>query len=199
MKRVEMVKGFRLASKAASTRNYPHHTLFRQVTQPNAEYILVPSTTSETRRYIPLGFLPKDVILSNASFAIPGATPYHFGVLESEMHMTWMRAVCGRLKSDYRYSKDIVYNNFPWPEKISAGDKQAIEQAAQGVLTVRKEFPNSTLADLYDPLTMPKGLLDAHHALDHAVDRAYTAPKFMTEAARLEFLFKLYKELSNNK
>jgi len=199
MKRVEMVKSFRLASKAASTRNYPHHTLFRQVTQPNAEYILVPSTTSETRRYIPLGFLPKDVILSNASFAIPGATPYHFGVLESEMHMTWMRAVCGRLKSDYRYSKDIVYNNFPWPEKISAGDKQAIEQAAQGVLTVRKEFPNSTLADLYDPLTMPKGLLDAHHALDRAVDRAYIAPKFTTEAARLEFLFKLYKELSENK
>ena len=146
-----------------------------------------------------MGFFSKEVIVSDTCESVPNASLYHFGVLESEMHMTWMRAVCGRLKSDYRYSKDIVYNNFPWPEKVSAGDKQAIEQAAQGVLTVRKEFPNSTLADLYDPLTMPKGLLDAHHAFDRAVDRAYTVPKFMTEAARLEFLFKLYKELSDNK
>lgn len=195
MKRVELVKNFRAASRAPSTRNYGYHSLFRQLAQPDSDYILVPSTTSETRRYIPFGFLSKDIILSNASFAIPGATLYHFGILESEMHMTWVRTVCGRLKSDFRYSKDIVYNNFPWPENASEKDKLAVETAAQAVLDARKEFPNSTLADLYNPITMPPKLVKAHQNLDKAVDKCYGKKGFSSESERLEFLFAKYKEI----
>lgn len=194
MKRVELVKEFRSLSKAATTRNYPHHTLFRQVTQPLSDYVLVPSTTSETRKYIPMGFLTKDVILSNASFAVPNATLYHFGVLESEMHMAWMRAVCGRLESRYRYSKDIVYNNFPWPENPTEAQKRDVEKAAQAVLDARSLHPGATLADLYDPNAMPADLLKAHHTLDRAVDACYGKKNFASEPERLEFLFEKYKE-----
>ena len=199
MHRISLVKTFRELSKAAATRDYPYPTLFRQVTQPTEDYILVPRVSSETRRYIPMGFFSKELIISDSCQAIPGATLYHFGVLESEMHMTWMRAVCGRLESRYRYSKDIVYNNFPWPEKVSGEKKKAVEDAAQTVLDARTAHPNATLADLYDPNAMPKDLLDAHHALDHAVDSAYGVKRsFASEATRLEFLFELYqKELAH--
>jgi restriction-modification enzyme MmeI-like protein len=193
-KRVELVKEFREKSKADSTKNFPFHTLFRQVTQPKSDYIIFPSTTSETRKYLPLGFLSKDIIISNASYAIPNATIYHFGVLTSMMHMSWMRYTCGRLKSDYRYSNTIVYNNYPWPE--SPNDKQikAIEVAAKKVLDIRAEFPKSSLADLYDPLTMPPVLVKAHNELDKAVDIAYRSQPFISEAKRMEFLFELYEK-----
>ncbi len=194
MRKVQAVKEFREKSVAATTRNYPHHTLFRQVTQPKSDYILVPSTTSENRKYIPMGFLSKDIILSNASFSIPDATPYHLGVLESEMHMAWAGHVCGRLESRFRYSKDIVYNNFPWPESPSEEKVKAVEKAAQDILDARAKYPDSSLADLYDPLTMPADLVKAHQNLDSAVDSTYGKRTFKTEAERMEFLFELYEK-----
>ncbi|HRN38092.1 MAG TPA: class I SAM-dependent DNA methyltransferase, partial [Flavobacteriales bacterium] len=124
----------------------------------------------------------------------PNATLYHFGMLTSTMHNAWMRAVCGRLESRYRYSKDIVYNNFPWPEQPTTAQKAAVEKAAQGVLDARAEFATASLADLYDPLTMPPALVKAHQALDKAVDRCYTAKPFANEAKRVEYLFGLYGE-----
>jgi len=207
MARVQAVDRFRKASKAATTRSYPYPTLFRQVTQPKSDYILVPGHTSENRHYIPFGMFTKDDIVGNSSFAIPDATNFHFGVLNSQMHMAWVRAVCGRLESRYRYSKDIVYNNFPWPE-LADDDKHraAIETAAQAVLDARAQFPESTLADLYDPLTMPPALVKAHAALDKAVDAAYLAaekaagrkpPKLATDAERVAFLFQRYQALTS--
>lgn len=128
--------------------------------------------------------------------AIENGTLYHFGVLTSAMHMDWVRAVCGRLKSDYRYSKDIVYNNFPWPDEPSETKKQEIEQLAQAVLDARVLYPDSSLADLYDPLTMPQELTRAHQALDRAVDRLYRRKPFESDKERLEMLFKRYQALT---
>lgn len=195
MRRVNGVKVFREMSRAASTRSMSATpSLFAQRTQPELDYILIPRVSSENRRYVPMGFLAKDIIVSDSCLAISGAGLYHFGVLESEMHMTWMRAVCGRLESRYRYSKDIVYNNFPWPENISSDDVKTIELAAQEVLNARGAHADATLADLYDPLSMPEDLLDAHRKLDHAVDHAYGIRNFESEAKRLEFLFGLYQK-----
>lgn len=192
--RLKKVREFRLASIAKTTRDYPHHTLFRQVTQPSTDYILVPSTSSERRKYIPFGYVSKDVIISNASFSIEHATSYHLGVLLSEMHMTWVRYTCGRLKSDYRYSKDIVYNNYPWPENPSDKQIKSVEEAAKAVLDAREQFPDSSLADLYDPNTMPPVLVKAHQQLDKAVDQCYRSQPFSTEAKRIEYLFELYEK-----
>ena len=127
---------------------------------------------------------------------MPNAKIYHFGVLTSEMHMAWVRQVCGRLKSDFRYSNKLVYNNFPWPENPTEKQKQAVEEAAQAVLDAREAFPDQTLADLYDPLTMPKELRDAHRHLDRAVDRCYRKHPFDSERKRVEFLFDLYQKLT---
>jgi hypothetical protein len=192
--RIEKVKAFRLSSIAASTRKYPYHSLFRQVTQPESDYIIVPSTSSERRKYIPFGYLSKDVIISNASFSIEKTSLYHMGILLSEMHMTWVRYTCGRLKSDFRYSKDIVYNNYPWPEAPTDKQKQAVEEAAQAVLDARSQFPDSSLADLYDPNTMPPVLVKAHQQLDRAVDLCYRPQPFVSEAKRIEYLFELYEK-----
>jgi hypothetical protein len=126
--------------------------------------------------------------------AIPNGNLYHFGVLMSKMHLAWVKNICGRLKSDYRYSKDIVYNNYPWPENPSDKQVKAIETAAQKVLDARLQFPNSSLADLYDPLTMPPTLVKAHNELDKAVDLAYRSQPFISEANRMEFLFELYEK-----
>jgi hypothetical protein len=196
MRRVELVRTFRSMSKAASTRDYPHPTLFRQITQPTQDFVLIPRHSSENRKYIPFGFFNAENIVADSCMAIGGATLYHFAILESEMHMAWTRAVCGRLESRYRYSKDIVYNNFPWPEKPGDTQKKAAEDAAQEVLNVRAKYPTSTLADLYDPLTMPPDLLAAHKVLDKAVDTCYGVKGFKSEPERLEFLFELYKELT---
>jgi hypothetical protein len=141
------------------------------------------------------------VICSNTVQFIPGATHYHFGILTSKMHMTWVRYTCGRLKSDFRYSKDIVYNNFPWPgcvsgEGVSEEVKARIETAAQAVLDARQAFPDSSLADLYDPRTMPPQLRQAHDTLDRAVDKAYGLSPSTTDADRIAFLFEMYQEIA---
>jgi hypothetical protein len=153
--------------------------------------------------------LPKEFIVADSCLSVAGAGVYHFGVMSSTMHMAWVRSTCGRLKSDFRYSKDIVYNNFPWPDPPSSNDDRGlgvIEDAAQGVLDARAEFPNSTLADLYDPRSMPPVLVKAHQALDRAVDLAYVAveraagrraPKLNSDAERVAFLFDRYQALTS--
>jgi hypothetical protein len=156
----------------------------------------VPEVSSESRRYIPIGFLPPTVVGSNKLQMIVGGTIYHFGVLTSAMHMAWVRTVCGRLKSDISYAPN-VYNTFPWPEP-DAKQRAAIEKAAQAVLDARapRLAAGACLADLYDPLTMPAELLRTHQHLDHAVDKAYRAAAFLTERERVEFLFARYEQLS---
>lgn len=194
LKRAELVKKFRLESKAPSTQKFAATpTLFRDRNQPES-FIVVPRVSSENRKYIPMGFFDLNSIVSDTCMSIPNGTLYHFGILMSVMHMAWVRTVCGRLKSDYRYSKDIVYNNFPWPENPTEKQVQAIETAAQKVLDVRAEFPNSSLADLYDPLTMPPTLVKAHNELDKAVDLAYRPQPFTSEANRMVYLFELYEK-----
>lgn len=194
MKRVESVKKFRLDSVAPSTQKFASTpALFRDRNQPET-YILVPSTTSENRKYIPMGFFGKDDIANNSCHTVPNGTLYHFGVLMSAMHIAWVKSVCGRLKSDYRYSKDIVYNNYPWPDNPTEKQINAIELAAQKVLDVRLQFSNSSLADLYDPLTMPPALVKAHNELDKAVDLAYRSQPFTSEANRMVYLFELYEK-----
>ncbi|TRU46052.1 MAG: class I SAM-dependent DNA methyltransferase, partial [Microcystis aeruginosa Ma_QC_Ca_00000000_S207] len=196
LERVEAVKQFRSKSIAASTRNYSYHCLFRQITQPKSDYILVPRTTSENRKYIPIGFFTADNIVSDTCQAIPNGDLYLFGILTSEMHMAWVKYVCGRLKSDYRYSKDIVYNNYPFPENITEKQKQTVETCAQAVLDTRAKYPDSSLADLYDPLTMPPDLIKAHQKLDKAVDLCYRPQRFTSELNRIEYLFELYEKLT---
>nr|NCR22611.1 class I SAM-dependent DNA methyltransferase [Microcystis aeruginosa L111-01] len=196
LERVEAVKQFRSKSIAASTRNYSYHCLFRQITQPKSDYILVPRTTSENRKYIPIGFFTADNIVSDTCQAIPNGDLYLFGILTSEMHMAWVKYVCGRLKSDYRYSKDIVYNNYPFPENITDKQKQTVETCAQAVLDTRAKYPDSSLADLYDPLTMPPDLIKAHQKLDKAVDLCYRPQRFTSELNRIEYLFELYEKLT---
>ena len=166
---------------------------FRDLKNPET-FIVIPATTSENRKYIPFAFLNKDYIPSNSVYIISEGNLFHFGVLMSAMHMAWVKTVCGRLKSDFRYSKDIVYNNFPWPENPSENQAKAIETSAQKVLDARLQFPNSSLADLYDPLTMPPALIKAHNELDKAVDLAYRPQPFTSEANRMEFLFGLYEK-----
>ena len=196
-KRVEAVKQFRLESKAPSTRKYAKYpTLFRQIAQPDKDYLAVPEVSSEKRAYIPIGFVSKKVICSNRLQVIPGADVYHFGILSSGMHMAWMRQVCGRLESRYLYSNTIVYNNYPWPEAPSDKQRTAVKAAAQAVLDARKKFPDATLADLYDPLVMPPALVKAHSELDRAVDLCYRPQPFQNDRQRVEHLFALYEKLS---
>lgn len=200
MRRVEAVRQFRLMSKSEPTRKLagkPTH--FHVENIPTDKYLVVPKVSSERRRYIPIGFEGTDTLASDLVFIVSHATLYHFGILESEMHMAWMRAAAGRLKSDYRYSKDIVYNNFPWPENPTDEQKRAVEEAAQAVLDARTAHPGATLADLYDPLTMPADLLKAHRTLDRAVDACYGKKSFKDEPERLEFLFERYRLLSTKK
>jgi hypothetical protein len=198
LRRVELVKEMRLASPAPSTRSAAETpTIFKQLNQPNSNYLAVPRVSSERRTYIPIGYLPKEHIAGDKLYTVPNATLFHFGVLTSSMHMAWMRVVAGRLKSDYSYSNTIVYNNFSWPEKPSEKQKQTIETAAQAVLDARAQFPESSLADLYDPLTMPPALLKAHQQLDKAVDAAYGKTNFQTEAQRVAFLFELYQKYTS--
>ena len=141
-----------------------------------------------------MGFFDKNYIASNSCHIIPNGNLFHFGVLMSKMHMAWVNMVCGRLKSDFRYSKDIVYNNFPWAENPTKKQIEAIETAAQKVFNAREQFPNHSLAELYDPRFMPPALQKAHNALDKAVDLAYRPQPFTSEANRMEFLFGLYEK-----
>ena len=199
MQRMEQVRKMRLASSDAATRklaNYPH--LFRETNNPET-YIVVPSVSSERRRYVPMGFLTSDTIPTNLVLIIPDATLYHFGILESNVHMAWMRSVCGRLEMRYRYSKDVVYNNFPWPSPTDE-QKAKIEKTAQAILDARAKYPDSSLADLYDELTMPVELRKAHQDNDRAVMQAYGFPvkSSFTESQCVAELFKLYKEMTKS-
>jgi hypothetical protein len=153
---------------------------------------VVPKVSSEKRRFIPIGILSPDVLASDLLMTVPDASTYHFGVLSSSAHNAWMRAVCGRLESRYRYSKDIVYNNFPWPENPTAKKQQAIEEAAQEVLDARAMYPDSTLAQLYNLASMPTELVAAHAALDRAVDAAYGYKGGPADTSRVQYLFEKY-------
>ena len=224
-KRVKAVHEMRLAStKKLTIKSADFPTLFGEERQPRSNYLLIPSVSSEQRKYIPIGFLSAETVLSNANFAIPNATLYHFGILTSTMHNAWVRQVCGRLESRYRYSNTIVYNNFPWP--VIASDAVAwqsieentnrlprhdvprndprvsvVEQAAQAVLDARALFPNESLANLYNSETMPPTLVKAHATLDRAVDAAYVADggakSYASDAERVAFLFKRYQQLTS--
>jgi len=199
MGRVNAVREFRLKSPAKIIREMAKTpTLFGQITNPSSDYLLVPCHSSEKRRYVPMGFIDNNIIANNSTLIIPSATLYVFAILTSKVHMAWMRTVCGRLESRYRYSKDIVYNNFPWPESTEQ-QKKTIETAAQQVLDARALYPESSLADLYDPLTMPPELTKAHNNLDRAVVAAYGGPGFTTEAERVADLMKRYQKLSVDK
>jgi hypothetical protein len=196
IQRINDVRAFRSKSTKAATRaKASTPALFDEDRQPlSGNYLMVPSVSSERRDYVPIGFLEAQVIASNLCLMVPSAQLYHFGVLTSSMHMAWMKSVCGRLESRYRYSNKIVYNNFPWPQQPSEAHKSAVESAAQGVLDARAQFPGSSLADLYDPLTMPPALLKAHQALDKAVDKCYRPQPFTSDSKRVEYLFELYEE-----
>lgn len=197
MKRIQEVRDFRAKSIAAATRKFADTpTLFCQIAQPNSDYLVVPRHSSEKRKYIPIGLMDNEVICGDANLLIPNITIYHFGVLTSNVHMAWVRAVCGRLEMRYRYSKDIVYNNFPWPEPTEE-QRANIEQTAQAILDARALFPNSSLADLYDELTMPVELRRAHQQNDKAVMQAYGFDyKTMTESECVAELMKLYQKLT---
>ena len=195
MKRINLCKQDRLQGAPDRQKLADTPALFRETKAQESEYIVVPRHSSENRRYIPFGFVDPIVIATDAVLIIPDANLYHFGVLESNVHMAWVRSVCGRLKSDYRYSRDIVYNNFPWPTP-TPDQKQRIEQTAQGILDARALYPDSSLADLYDPLTMPPELRKAHDRNNVAVMKAYGFPTSMSEAECVAALMKMYQELT---
>ena len=193
VKQVEAVKKYRLESPREATKKLADVAyLFGEIRHTESDYLVIPLVSSERRKYVPFGFAGKDMIVSNKCSFIPNATSYLFGVLISTMHMAWMRAICGRLKSDYNYSNNIVYNNFSFPEGVSEKQQSKVEEKAQAVLSARELFPGETLAGLYDPLSMPKELLKAHRELDEAVDTCYRRAPFKTELERLEYLFELY-------
>ena len=201
-KRVNAVKQHRASSNRAATNKLAATPmLFGEDRQPNQNYILMPSTSSERRNYIPTDFVSKEVIASNACLVIPSSSVFHFGILSSKMHMAWVKYVCGRLKSDYRYSNEIVYNNYPFPTSATPDQTQQVATAAQSVLDIRKTYTDvgKSLADLYGPLSMPPDLAAAHGILDKAVDNCYGKTKFNSDAKRVEFLFELYDGLVKNK
>ncbi|MBQ3944493.1 MAG: class I SAM-dependent DNA methyltransferase [Alphaproteobacteria bacterium] len=199
MRRVENVRKFRLASKRSSTlRAAEMPTLFGAPFECESDYIAIPKVSSENRSYVPIDYLPKEIIPGDKLFVMQRVSIYHFGILTSNVHMAWMRAVCGRLKSDYSYSNTIVYNNFPWPTPSEKQTKK-IEQTAQDILDVRAKYPNSSLADLYDKTAMPPELFKAHQANDRAVMDAYGFNPKMTETQIVAELFKMYKNLTEKR
>jgi hypothetical protein len=196
-RRVEAVRQFRLRSRKESTRRRADRAaLFDQTRQPTGEYILIPRRSSESRKYVPFGYFSPENIIADSRTTIPNATLFHFGVLSSSMHMAWMRQVCGRLESRDRNSNKLVYNNYPWPEAVGAKQRHAVKATAQAVLDMRKRFPNASLADLYDPLSMPPVLVEAHAELDRAVDLCYRSQPFQNDLQRVEHLFALYEKLT---
>ncbi len=196
MDRLEKCRKARLASVDQNTRRWAAYpALFQADRQPQSEYLLFPKVSSERRQYVPLGFLPPEIITNPTVLVVPNAQIYHYGILSSSMHMDWMRQVCGRMKSDYQYSNTIVYNNFPWPQSPTEAQKAKVEAKAQAVLDARAAYPDASLADLYDPLTMPAILVKAHSELDRAVEQCYRAKPFASDRERVEFLFALYEKL----
>lgn len=198
--RIDAVKNMRLSSKAASTQKFANTShLFCQITQPeDSGFIAIPGVSSERRQYIPMALYEADTIATNLCHIVPNGTLYDFGILESRMHMTWMRTVCGRLKSDYRYSRDLCYNTFPWPQ-VNQKQKEQIKNLATNVLIAREMHPEMTLAELYDPDKMPDDLKKAHQELDFAVDHLYRKKGFESDEDRLQHLFKCYEALVNGK
>ncbi len=198
-KRIEGVRKFRLDSpKKATQKSADTPYLFQEIRQPHSNYIIIPRHSSQARRYVPFGFVSPDIIVNDAVQIIPNASLYMLGIISSNVHMAWMRAVCGRIKSDYRYSKDIVYDNFPWPTPTPE-QKAAIEKTAQAILDARELYPDSSLADLYDEVLMPKELREAHRANDRAVMRAYGFPIKMTESDCVAALMQRYEQLTAGK
>lgn len=193
--KIEKVKKYRLSSKREATRKFADFPyLFTEIRQPSTVFLIIPSVSSEKRKYIPIGYeTPNTIINTDVSF-IPNISLFHFGVLTSLMHMAWVKSTCGRLKSDFRYSNTIVYNNFPWPENPTFKQIKTIEDKAKKVLDIRNEFSNSSLAVLYDTLKMPPELVKAHNELDKAVDIAYRKQAFINDADRMEFLLELYEK-----
>lgn len=193
--RAENVRKLRLESKSAGTRRLAETpTRFHVENMPEGDAVIVPRVSSERRKYIPMGFIPRGTFASDSVLLIPSATLYHFGVLESNVHMAWTRAVCGRLEMRYRYSKDVVYNNFPWPEPTTEG-RAEVERSARAILAARQLYPDSSLADLYDPALMPRELLRAHQDNDRAVMRLYGFGLKMTETECVAELFRLYERM----
>ena len=193
--RIEKTKKFRLSSNREATNKLAEKSmLFGEIRQPNSKYIIIPKVSSENRKYIPIGILEPSTIASGSALIIQNANLFMFGLMTSAMHMAWMKSTCGRMKSDFQYSASIVYNNFSFPENPNDKQVKAIEVAVQKVLDARLQFPNSSLADLYNPLTMPPSLTKAHNELDKAVDLAYRAQAFTSEANRMVFLFELYEK-----
>ena len=193
--KVKKVKEIRANSSRKATQKLAEFpTLFGEIRQPNSDFVWIPRTTSENRNYIPLAFFDKDKIANDSACVVPNASLFEFSILHSKMHMVWVDYTCGKLEGRYRYSNEIVYNNFPWAKKPSAKNKKTAEIKAQKVLDIRAEFPESSLADLYDPLTMPPKLVKAHQELDKAVDLCYRPQAFTNEKSRIEYLFELYQE-----
>jgi hypothetical protein len=196
LKRVEKVQQMRLASTSSTTNEAADRpTLFFTVAQPATDYLVLPEVSSERRQYIPIGFVSKEIIASNKCLIIPTASLYLFGVLTSAMHMAWTRCISGRLKSDFQYSASIVYNNFPFPQEPTEKTIKAIGIGAQDILDIRSKYPNSSLAALYDPLSMPPELVKAHRKLDKAVEASY-GRSFDNDSQRVAYLFELYQKLS---
>ena len=197
MNRVKNVKKWRLASNRKNTFDLGSTpTIFAEIRQPEGGYLALPTVSSERRNYLPIGMLTSSTIASNQLYVVPNAGIYDFAILNSTMHNAWIRAVCGRIKSDYRYSASIVYNNYPWPTPTQK-QREAIEKAGQQILDVRKKFSNSSLADLYDPLTMPPDLVKAHQVNDRVIDAAYGYSNGKEDAKRVAFLFSLYQQLTS--
>ena len=205
LERISKVREMRLASSKEATRKFADYPMrFMEIRQPETDYLLIPRVSSENRKYIPIGYISKDVISTDANMILPNATLYHFGVLTSNVHMAWMRAVCGRLEMRYRYSNTIVYNNYPWCIPTEE-QKAKIEKTAQGILDARALYPDCSLADLYDELTMPPELRKAHQENDKAVMEAYgfrikdeQTGKFrwLTESETVARLMHMYQELT---
>lgn len=200
-KRIEQCRVIRQKSKRKSTvlgASFPHLFQERRFVRPPETTIAIPRVSSERRFYVPMGFFNSDTIISDSCQQIPNGTIFDFGILESRMHMTWMRTVCGRLKSDYRYSRDLCYNTFPWPQ-VNQMQREQIENLATNVLIAREMHPEMTLAELYDPDKMPDDLKKAHQELDFAVDHLYRKKGFESDEDRLQHLFKCYEALVNGK
>lgn len=195
--RIQKVKEYREKSKRMATRKLAEQPyLFGEIRQPESDFVFIPLTTSENRKYIPFAFFSRENIVNNTCSVIPNATLYHFGVLTSAMHMAWVSQVCGRLKSDYRYSNKLVYNNYPWPENPSKAQIKRVEACVIKLFEVRRKY-TASLTDLYNPLSMPKSLLDAHRALDKSVEKCYRKNTFKSNLDRISYLFRLYEKKIN--
>lgn len=195
IKRIENVRKFRLRSTNAGTRkaaDVPY--LFEKIKQPTTNFIALPKVSSQRRKYVPMDFMKPDVIVGDMVYLINDADIYMFGIMESKVHMAWMRLLCGRLKSDYRYGSTLVYNTFPWPN-VSETKRKKIESTAQAILDARNIYPTSSLADLYDPDIMPVELKNSHDANDKAVMDAYGFKYDMSEAEIVAELMKMYQQL----